>query len=177
MRTLRRKSLRPKRRLPLGSRLPKRLPSPPPTSLRLPRPTRRRSAAGGTASRASPLPGPVVNLHAAASALTEHWSPRVVAEANGQYLKVAKVHGEFVWHDHANEDEVFLVLSGRLVIQYEDGEVVLEAGDVHVVPRGVAHNPMAESEVELVLFEPAATAHTGDVETDKTRSVAEQLAS
>jgi len=115
-----------------------------------------------------------VNLVRAADALTAHWSPKVVAEVNGQYVKVAKLLGEFVWHAHAEEDELFHVLRGRLVIQYEDRDVVLEAGDVHVVPRGIRHNPLAAEECLIALFEPAATLHTGDVVHERTRSIAEQ---
>lgn len=119
---------------------------------------------------------PVVNLRQRAAALEAHWSPKVVAEVNGQYVKVAKLLGQFVWHAHEEEDELFQVLQGRLVIQYEDRpDVVLEAGDIHVVPRGVRHNPVAAEECLIALFEPAATLHTGDVVTDRSRSIAEQL--
>ena len=119
---------------------------------------------------------PVVNLRNAAASLEAHWSPKVVAELNGQYVKVAKLLGEFVWHDHVEEDELFQVLAGRLVIRYEDRpDAVLEAGDMHVVPRGVRHNPVAVAECLIALFEPAATRHTGDLVTERTRSIAEQL--
>jgi mannose-6-phosphate isomerase-like protein (cupin superfamily) len=121
------------------------------------------------------MPPQVLNLKDEAGRLTKQWSPRVVAELNGQFVKVARVEGEFVWHDHASEDEMFLVLQGSLKIQFEDGEVVLNEGDCCVVPRGVRHNPIAKGECWLALFEPASTAHTGDVVHPKTRSVAEQL--
>ena len=117
-----------------------------------------------------------VNLEAAAGALTEHWSPKVVARVGDQYVKVAKVLGEFVWHAHEHEDELFLILRGSLRIQFEDGEVTLGAGDVFVVPAGVRHNPVAEEECWLALMEPVQTKHTGDVVTDRTRSIDEQLA-
>ncbi len=120
------------------------------------------------------LPAPV-NLLAALGGVTEHWFPRVVATLNGQYLKVAKVQGEFVWHQHAGEDELFLILKGSLRMQFEEGDVVLGEGDCLVVPRGVRHRPVAEEECWLALFEPAETAHTGDVVIDRTRSIAEQL--
>jgi mannose-6-phosphate isomerase-like protein (cupin superfamily) len=116
-----------------------------------------------------------VNLEAAAGALTEHWSPRVVARVGDQFVKVAKVLGEFVWHAHEHEDELFLVLRGRLRIQFEDGEVELGPGDAFVVPAGVRHNPVAEEECWLALMEPVQTKHTGDVVTDRTRSIDEQL--
>lgn len=110
-------------------------------------------------------------------AITEHWSPRVVAAANGQFVKLAKVKGEFVWHAHADEDEFFLVHRGTFAIRYRDGrEVVLEAGDFHVVPRGVEHQPHAEEEAWIMFVEPARTKHTGEVQADVTRSIEEQTA-
>jgi mannose-6-phosphate isomerase-like protein (cupin superfamily) len=117
-----------------------------------------------------------INLNAELEAVNEPWSPRVVAELNGQYLKVAKLHGEFVWHAHEREDEMFLVLRGSLRLQFEDGEVALGAGECFVVPRGVRHNPIAEEECWIALFEPAATAHTGEVESERMRSLADQRA-
>lgn len=101
----------------------------------------------------------VVNLEAAAEALEEHWSPRVVARVADQYVKVAKVLGELVWHAHQGQDELFLVLRGSLRIQMEEGEVTLGPGDVFVVPAGVRHNPVAEEECWLALVEPAETEH------------------
>jgi mannose-6-phosphate isomerase-like protein (cupin superfamily) len=118
-----------------------------------------------------------VNLVEAAGRLAECWSPRVVARCNDQYVKVVKVEGELVWHAHADEDELFQVLRGTLVIRYEDRpDVVLGPGDIHVVPRGVRHNPLAEHECWLVLIEPVATRHTGEVVSERTRTIAEQLA-
>lgn len=119
-------------------------------------------------------PGPL-NVFQVLEALDEHWMPRVVAQVNDHYLKVARVQGELAWHSHADEDELFLVLRGRLTIQTEEGEVVLGEGDVHVVPRGVRHNPVAGDECWILLFEPASTRHTGDVETPLTRSIEEQI--
>jgi mannose-6-phosphate isomerase-like protein (cupin superfamily) len=116
-----------------------------------------------------------VNLERAAGALAELWSPRVVARVGDQYVKVAKVQGEFVWHAHEGEDELFLVLRGRLRIQLEDGDVTLGPGDALVVPAGVRHNPVAEEECWLALVEPVGTKHTGDVVTERTRSIDEQL--
>jgi mannose-6-phosphate isomerase-like protein (cupin superfamily) len=117
----------------------------------------------------------VVNLADEASRLTESWSPKVVAQLNGQFVKVAKLHGEFVWHDHAAEDELFLILKGRLVIKFEAGEVSIGEGECCVVPRGLSHNTVAVEECWVALFEPATTAHTGGVITDRTRSIEEQL--
>jgi mannose-6-phosphate isomerase-like protein (cupin superfamily) len=115
-----------------------------------------------------------VNLEAECGALDEHWSPKVVGQVADQYVKVAKIRGEFVWHAH-EEDEFFLVLRGKMRIQMEDGDVALGPGDAFVVPAGVRHNPVAEDECWLALIEPVTTKHTGDVTTDRTRSIDEQL--
>ncbi|AZH81973.1 cupin domain-containing protein [Plantibacter sp. PA-3-X8] len=105
-----------------------------------------------------------------------HWTPRVVGRVNDQYVKVAKLLGQLVWHDHANEDEMFLVVSGTLRIQLpDDEEVVLTPGQFFVVPRGVQHNPIADEEVEIVLIETVTTAHTGDVIVEGTVPVERQL--
>ena len=117
----------------------------------------------------------VVSPHELASALTEPWSPRVVAEVDDAYVKVAKVQGTLAWHSHAAEDEFFYVLAGTLRIEMEDRAVTLNAGDAFVVPKGVRHNPVAERECLVMLIERKSTQHTGDTITDKTRSVAEQL--
>jgi mannose-6-phosphate isomerase-like protein (cupin superfamily) len=117
------------------------------------------------------------NLDAEFGALTELWSPRVVAAANGQYVKVARVKGEFVGHAHAKEDEFFLVRKGTLIIRYRDRpDVTLREGDFHVVPRGVEHMTAAPEECWVVLVEPAATKHTGDTESDMTKSIEAQTA-
>jgi len=110
-----------------------------------------------------------------ALALTELWSPRVVGELDDAYVKVAKVHGSLAWHSHDNEDEMFLILKGRLRIEMENGSVELDEGQMFVVPKGVRHNPVAENECHILLIERKTTLHTGDVKTDKTRSLAEQL--
>ena len=107
----------------------------------------------------------------------DYWSPAAVAEANGQLVKVARIKGEFVWHHHEDEDEVFLILQGVLTIRYRDrADVTLRPGDIHTVPRGVEHCPVCEDEVMCVLFEPGKTAHTGNVVTDMTKSVEAQRA-
>lgn len=117
-----------------------------------------------------------VNLAAELEKVTDHWSPRVVGRVNDQYVKVAKLLGEFVWHAHDQEDELFQVVYGRLRIQLEgDREVVLGPGDFYVVPRGVRHNPIAEEEVGIVLIETVTTAHTGDVVTERTVPLDRQL--
>jgi len=108
------------------------------------------------------------NLEAKLSQIHEHWSPHVVAELNGQHVRLAKLRGEFVWHQHDAEDEFFMVLEGRLRIEFRDGVVELGEGDTLVVPRGVEHRPVALEEVHVLLFEPAGTLHTGNVVSDRT---------
>ncbi|WP_020590796.1 cupin domain-containing protein [Kiloniella laminariae] len=108
--------------------------------------------------------------------ISEHWSPRVLAQVNDQYVKIAKLKGEFVWHKHDNEDELFYIMKGSLVMQYENRAVSLEEGDMHVVPKGVLHNPVAAEECWIMLIEPVSTAHTGDVVSERTRSIEDQLA-
>ncbi len=117
----------------------------------------------------------VVSPNQIAASLTELWSPRVVAEVDDAYIKVAKVQGSLAWHSHENEDELFLVLKGHLRIEMEDSVVELNEGEMFVVPKGVPHNPVAERECHLMLIERKSTLHTGEVVTAKTRSIAEQL--
>jgi len=106
-----------------------------------------------------------VSLAAKLAAITEHWRPKVVGELNGQEVKLVKLQGEFVWHHHADEDELFLVVRGHLRIELrDDGAVELDPGEFVIVPRGVEHRPVALEEVEILLFEPAATRNTGNVE-------------
>ncbi|MFD2204544.1 cupin domain-containing protein [Kiloniella antarctica] len=117
----------------------------------------------------------VVNLPEALSQINEQWSPKILAKVNDQYVKIAKIENEFVWHKHDNEDELFYIIKGSLQMQYEDETIVLNEGDMHVVPKGVMHNPVAKQECWIMLVEPVATAHTGDIVTDRTRSLEEQL--
>jgi len=119
----------------------------------------------------------VKNFEQEISTLTEFWSPRVVGQINDQYVKVAKVKGELAWHKHDHEDEMFFIVKGSLVIQYENSAVTLKAGDFHVVPKNTMHNPVAEEECWIALVEPVETKHTGDIVTDKTKSISEQLSS
>lgn len=112
---------------------------------------------------------------AIATTLDELWSPRVVAELDDTYVKVAKVHGSLAWHSHDNEDELFYVLRGRLRIEMESGSVDLNEGELFVVPKGVRHNPVADDECHILLIERKSTQHTGDVKTERTRSLADQL--
>jgi mannose-6-phosphate isomerase-like protein (cupin superfamily) len=99
---------------------------------------------------------------------SETWTPKVVAALNGQHVKLAKLEGEFLWHDHADEDELFLVIEGRLRIELRDGAVELGPGELYVVPRGVEHRPVALPTASVLLFEPASTAHTGEVMSERT---------
>jgi len=117
----------------------------------------------------------VVSPKHVAASLKEHWSPRVVAELDDSYVKVAKVQGSLTWHSHDNEDELFYILKGALTIEMEDKTVVLQEGDAFVVPKGVRHNPIAEQECHVMLIERKSTLHTGTEVTAMTRSVAEQL--
>jgi mannose-6-phosphate isomerase-like protein (cupin superfamily) len=110
-----------------------------------------------------------------AASLTEFWSPRIVAEVDDAYVKVAKVHGSLAWHSHDNEDELFYVLKGRLRIEMEGRAVELEEGELYVVPKGTRHNPVAEEECHVMLIERKSTVHTGNASTERTRSLAEQL--
>ena len=112
-----------------------------------------------------------VNLAEKLASFTDHWNPRVLAELNGQHVKVVKFVGAFTWHFHALEDEMFLVLRGSFEMQFRDKAVDLQEGEFIVVPRGVEHRPVAEREVEVLLFEPASTLNTGNVV--EARTVAE----
>ena len=118
------------------------------------------------------------SLDAEFAAVTEYWSPRVIAEANGQYVKIARVEGELVWHAHAEEDEFFLCQRGVFGLRFRDGsQVLLKPGDFHVVPKGVEHLPFTVGgEAQVLFVEPAAIKHTGEVESGRTRSIASQLA-
>ena len=110
----------------------------------------------------------VVNLASKLDGFEERWVPKVVGELNGQYVKVAKFEGEYVWHSHENEDELFWVLSGRLAIELRGRTEYISPGEFLIVPRGVEHRPVAEQLVECVLFEPASTRNTGEVDHDYT---------
>jgi mannose-6-phosphate isomerase-like protein (cupin superfamily) len=109
-----------------------------------------------------------VNLAEKLSLFHDHWSPRIVGELNGQHVKLVKLRGEFVWHQHAHEDELFLVLKGHLTIRLRDRDVQLSEGEFCIVPRGVEHQPVADEEVHVLLFEPAGTLNTGDVRDART---------
>ena len=117
-----------------------------------------------------------VNLAEKFALFDEHWAPKIVAELNGQLVKLVKLKGEFIWHSHEHEDELFLVVKGHLTIKLRDEEdVVLHEGEFFVVPRGVEHLPVAEEEAHVLLFEPVSTLNTGDVDSDRTVRDLERL--
>jgi mannose-6-phosphate isomerase-like protein (cupin superfamily) len=116
-----------------------------------------------------------VNLTEALKSVSEHWSPRVLGRVNDQYVKVAKVKGQLVWHKHDHEDELFLVVYGQLKIELEGRFVLLKPGDFYVIPRNTLHNPVAEEECGLVLIETVTTKHTGDVVDPRTKTIEKQL--
>jgi mannose-6-phosphate isomerase-like protein (cupin superfamily) len=107
--------------------------------------------------------------------VTDYWSPRIIARVNDQYVKVAKLKGTLIWHKHDDEDELFHIIKGNLTIEYEDEKVRLEEGDMHVVPKGVMHNPVADDECWIALIETVTTKHTGDTIVDKTKTLDQQL--
>ncbi|MEM9189011.1 MAG: cupin domain-containing protein [Myxococcota bacterium] len=117
----------------------------------------------------------VTHFNDVVDGLSEPWSPRVLAQVNDHFVKVAKVEGEFTWHAHENSDEMFWVIEGELVIEYEDSTVALGPGDLHVVPRGKRHRPRADNECKIVLVEAAETKHTGAEVTAHTKTIEEQL--
>ena len=102
-----------------------------------------------------------INLQEKLTKFSEHWSPKIIAQLNDYHLKLAKVQGEFVWHDHPDTDEVFIVVNGRLDILFRDGKVSLNEGEMFVVPKGVEHKPVAEQECHILLIEPAGLVNTG----------------
>ena len=117
-----------------------------------------------------------VNIGAALDTVAQTWSPKVVGHVNDQYVKVAKLHGDLMWHKHDDEDELFWVVKGRLKIELEGQDPVqLGAGEFFVVPKGVMHNPVAADECWIVLIETVSTKHTGDTVTERTRSIEQQL--
>ena len=109
-----------------------------------------------------------INLAEKFGCFSDQWSPKIVADLNDSHVKLAKVQGEFVWHAHADEDELFIVVRGELTIELRDGRIILAPGELVVIPRGVEHRPVAEEEVHLLLIEPKSIRHTGDVVTDRT---------
>jgi mannose-6-phosphate isomerase-like protein (cupin superfamily) len=116
-----------------------------------------------------------INLDQKLSLFSDHWNPRIVGELNGQHVKLVKLKGEFVWHHHDNEDELFYVVKGKLRMEFRDKIVEIEPGEMIVVPKGVEHKPVALEEVHVMLFEPATTLNTGNIENERTRKELEKL--
>ena len=117
----------------------------------------------------------VVNLAQKLALFQDYWSPKIVGELNDSYLKLAKLKGEFVWHQHENEDELFLVLKGRLLIKLRDRDLWLNEGEFTVIPRGVEHLPVADDEVHVLLLEPKTTLNTGEVRNERTVTDLERI--
>jgi mannose-6-phosphate isomerase-like protein (cupin superfamily) len=109
-----------------------------------------------------------INFQEKLTKFSEHWSPRIVAQMNDYHFKIVKIESEFVWHDHPETDEVFIVLKGQLEIQFRDGNVTLKEGEMFVVPKGWEHKPVAKEECHILLIEPAGTVNTGDVVNERT---------
>jgi mannose-6-phosphate isomerase-like protein (cupin superfamily) len=109
-----------------------------------------------------------INLQQKFNQFTETWHPKIIGELNDSYVKLTKLKGEFIWHQHEHEDELFLVVKGRLLIQLRDKELVLEEGEMAIIPKGVEHRPVAAEEVWVLLLEPKTTVNTGDVQSERT---------
>lgn len=109
-----------------------------------------------------------INLNKKLNLISEYWSPKIIAQMNDYHFKLAKIEGEFVWHNHPETDEVFLVLKGLLEIHFRDGKVILHEGEMYVVPKGIQHKPVAGRECHILLIEPAGTVNTGNVVDEKT---------
>ena len=116
-----------------------------------------------------------VNIREKLALFGDHWSPKVVGELNGQHVKLAKFRGEFVWHKHDHEDELFLVIHGRFRMDFRDRQVWLEEGEFLILPRSVEHRPVAEEEAHVLLFEPASTLNTGNVQNERMVAYLERI--
>jgi mannose-6-phosphate isomerase-like protein (cupin superfamily) len=116
-----------------------------------------------------------INIEEKLSLFRDYWNPRIVGELNGQQVKLVKFQGEFVWHKHDNEDELFYVIKGYFKMEFRDRIVEIKENEFLIVPKGVEHKPVAEMEVSIMLFEPAATLNTGDTKSDLTRNILEKI--
>ena len=116
-----------------------------------------------------------INIENKFSLFTEYWTPKIIAQSNGQYVKIAKGKGEVVWHKHPDEDELFIVFKGRLTIQLKGQNITLNQGEMAVVPKGVSHCPVAKDETHFMMIEPQSTTHTGDIQSDLTVSIDDQV--
>ena len=111
-----------------------------------------------------------INIENKLSLFHDKWSPKIIAELNGQQVKLAKLHGEFIWHSHEHEDELFYILNGTLIMEFRDKTITLNKGDMLVIPAGVEHKPIATDEVHVMLFEPTDTKHTGEIQHELTNN-------
>jgi mannose-6-phosphate isomerase-like protein (cupin superfamily) len=116
-----------------------------------------------------------INLQEKLESFNEHWQPKIVGELNGQYVKLVKFQGAFVWHHHETEDELFMVVRGRFRMEFRDRQVWVEEGEFIIVPRGVEHRPVADAETHVLLFEPASTLNTGNTENEMTVKELERI--
>jgi mannose-6-phosphate isomerase-like protein (cupin superfamily) len=121
------------------------------------------------------MPIDKVNIKEKLDQFSDYWNPRIVGELNGQHVKLSKFKGEFIWHQHEQEDEMFLVLSGDFIMELRDKTLHLAEGDFVIIPRGTEHKPVAPEEVHVMLFEPASTLNTGNQENELTRQVLEKI--
>jgi mannose-6-phosphate isomerase-like protein (cupin superfamily) len=121
------------------------------------------------------MPIQKVNIREKLDLFSDHWNPRVIGELNGQQVKAAKLRGEFVWHHHENEDEMFLVIKGTLIMEFRHEKVEVKEGEFIIVPKKMEHKPVTEDEVEILLFEPATTLNTGNIVNEKTKTELEKL--
>ena len=116
-----------------------------------------------------------INLEQKLAQFGDYWNPRIIGELNGQHVKLVKLQGEFVWHHHEHEDELFLVVQGTLMMEFRDRTEILVAGEMIVVPRGVEHRPAAMDETHVLLFEPTSTLNTGNLKNDRTRETLDRI--
>ena len=116
-----------------------------------------------------------INISQKLAQFKDHWNPRIIGELNQQHVKIAKIKGEFIWHKHDDEDEMFLVLKGTLKIEFRDRTETIQENEIIIVPKGVEHKPIADEEVSIMLFEPATTINTGDLENERTRKNLESI--
>ena len=116
-----------------------------------------------------------INIEQKLSLFNDHWNPRIIGELNKQHVKLVKIKGEFIWHKHDKEDEMFFVLKGTLKIEFRDRIETIRENEIIIVPKGVEHRPIAEKEVSIMLFEPATTINTGDLENERTRKNLDSL--
>ena len=116
-----------------------------------------------------------VNIKDKLELFSDHWSPKIVGELNGQHVKLAKLKGDFVWHKHDDEDELFFVIEGSFKMEYRDKTIVVNQNEFLIVPRGVEHRPVAEEEVSIMLFEPATTLNTGNINGELTKHILDRI--